>query len=93
MIGLITLGVLGAGIACALGAIVSPCVLAKEISGCCCCLPFFLILLPFAIVIGAIASPIFFIVSNYKPFAYRLMRQHFNSIKFLMDELKCSARR
>lgn len=80
IVGLAIMLALGIAFTSVIGVIVAPCALAKEISSCCCCCIFWIILVPFAMVVGAIASPIFFVVSAFKPFAHRLMRQHFNSI-------------
>ena len=87
IVGLVIMLVLGMAFTCVMGIIVSPCVLAKEISGCSCFALCCLITLPFAIVVGAIAAPIFFVFSVFKPFAHRVVRQYCNSMSFLKDQV------
>jgi hypothetical protein len=44
-------------------------------------------------IIGAFVAPVFFIISVYKPFAHRILRQNYNSLEFLCGQITGRRRR
>ena len=70
---------------CVLGAIISPCIALKQLgSACVACL---FIVLPIAIVMGAIGVPIFLFISLTKPFMIRNFTQYCNTVSYLKGSL------